>query len=242
MIRIIERPSPNHDERGKPIDMLVMHYTGMKTCEEAVARLTDAAARVSAHYTVDEDGTVYAHVPEARRAWHAGVSYWAGETNVNARSIGIEIVNPGHEFGYRDFPESQIRAVIELSHGIIKRQGIPADRVVGHSDVAPARKIDPGELFPWQRLAGDGIGIWPEMRSVLPPLTQPSPQRGEGFIAEALRSIGYGVPPDVETPLEIVIKAFQRRFRPRLIDGVADDESCVLAEAVRDQMSRFRNR
>src|SRR5262245_40209168 len=140
MIRIIERPSPNHDERGKPIDILVMHYTGMKTCADAVARLTDAAARVSSHYTVVEDGTVYQHVPEARRAWHAGVSYWAGETNVNARSVGIEIVNPGHEFGYREFPDIQMRVVTELSHGIMQRHAIPAARVVGHSDVAPARK------------------------------------------------------------------------------------------------------
>jgi N-acetylmuramoyl-L-alanine amidase len=236
MIRIIERPSPNHDERGKPIDILVMHYTGMKTCEEAVARLTDAAARVSAHYTVDEDGTVYAHVPEARRAWHAGVSYWGGETNVNARSVGIEIVNPGHEFGYREFPKTQIQAVIELSHGIIKRHEIPADRVVGHSDVAPARKIDPGELFPWQGLAAEGIGLWPETVSASQSRT------GEGFIADAMRAIGYGVPPDVETPLDIVIKAFQRRFRPRLIDGIADDESCALAEAVRNKMFGFRSR
>jgi N-acetylmuramoyl-L-alanine amidase len=248
MMRIIERPSPNHDERGKPIDILVMHYTGMKTCEEAVARLTDAEARVSSHYTVDEDGTVYAHVPEARRAWHAGVSYWAGETNVNARSVGIEIVNPGHEFGYREFPEAQIRAVIELSHGIMKRHPIPASRVVGHSDVAPARKTDPGELFPWRRLAEEGIGVWPEMSGL--PLTQPSPQREEGFqargneaaLAESLRLIGYGVPPDVETPLEIVVKAFQRRFRPRSIDGVADGETCAVAEAVWHQISKFRSR
>src|SRR3954467_5121679 len=157
----IDRPSPNHDDRGgAAIDMLVLHYTGMQTAEPALARLCDPAAKVSAHYTIDEDGTVYAHVPEDRRAWHAGVSHWAGISNVNARSIGIELVNPGHEYGYREFPEAQIAALIELCGGILQRHPIPAARVLGHSDVAPARKEDPGELFPWQRLAKAGIGVW----------------------------------------------------------------------------------
>src|SRR3954467_11737356 len=121
----IDRPSPNHDDRGgAAIDMLVLHYTGMKSVEEALARLCDPAAKVSAHYTIDEDGTVYAHVPEARRAWHAGVSFWAGRRNVNTCSIGIELVNPGHEFGYRAFPDAQMAALIELSHGILQRHGI----------------------------------------------------------------------------------------------------------------------
>ena len=147
-------PSPNHDDRGgAAIDMLVLHYTGMKTAEAALERLCDPAAKVSAHYTIDEDGTVYAHVPEARRAWHAGVSFWAGATDINSRSIGIELVNPGHEFGYRDFPDAQIAALITLCHGILLRHPIPSARVLGHSDVAPARKEDPGELFPWERLA-----------------------------------------------------------------------------------------
>ncbi len=144
---VIDRPSPNHDERpaGRPVDMLVLHYTGMKTAEEALARLCDPAAKVSAHYTIDQDGSVYAHVPEARRAWHAGVSWWAGETNVNARSIGIELVNPGHEFGYVPFADAQIESLIDLAGGILKRHPIPAAGVVGHSDVAPARKTDPSQ-------------------------------------------------------------------------------------------------
>ncbi len=158
----IERPSPNHDDRGgAAIDMLVLHYTGMKTEEGALERLCDPAAKVSAHYTIGEDGTVYAHVPEARRAWHAGVSFWAGVTNVNARSIGIELVNPGHEYGYRAFPDAQIAALIILCHGILQRHPISPTRVLAHSDVAPARKEDPGELFPWERLAKAGIGLWP---------------------------------------------------------------------------------
>src|SRR5262245_1725531 len=152
-MKVVERPSPNFNERPvDSVDMLVMHYTGMRSCEEAVARLTDAASKVSSHYTVDEDGTIYRHVAEEMRAWHAGISSWRGLADVNARAIGIEIVNPGHEFGYREFPERQIAAVIALGKAIVGRHPIPARNVVGHSDVAPARKEDPGELFPWKRL------------------------------------------------------------------------------------------
>lgn len=215
-MRIIERPSPNHDARpaGGAIDMLVLHYTGMRNAEEALSRLTDPAAKVSAHYTIDEDGTVYAHVPESERAWHAGVSYWAGERNVNARSIGIELVNPGHEFGYRAFPEDQIEALIDLSREIVSRHPIPAHRVVAHSDVAPPRKEDPGELFPWKQLADYGIGVWPARSARM--LRVPH--------AEALAAFGYGTPPDVEWPLEKTIAAFQRRFRPEAITGEWDHE------------------
>ncbi len=161
-LRIVECRSPNFDARDQSIDMLVLHYTGMKTADEALARLCDPDAKVSAHYTIGRDGRVYAHVPEEMRAWHAGVSYWAGTRNVNARSIGIEIVNPGHEFGYVPFADAQIAALIDLADGIFARHKIPPARVVGHSDVAPARKEDPGELFPWKPLAEFGIGVWPE--------------------------------------------------------------------------------
>lgn len=216
-MRIVECRSPNHDERpaGKPVDMLVLHYTGMKTGAEALARLCDPEARVSAHYTIDRDGRVYRHVDEDRRAWHAGISYWAGETNVNARSIGIELVNPGHEFGYEPFAEAQIGALLDLADGIIARHRIPAARVVGHSDVAPARKTDPGELFPWKQLADFGIGLWPERSSKA--LRLP--------VETALREIGYGVPPDVDWPLETVVAAFQRRYVPDAITGTADPET-----------------
>src|ERR1700693_2747482 len=143
---VIMAPSPNFDARppATPIDILVLHYTGMETGAAAVARLCDPTAKVSAHYTVDEDGTIYAHVPEDCRAWHAGVSYWAGVRDINARSIGIEIVNPGHEFEYRSFPDVQMEAVMELAREVVQRRKIPAARVLGHSDVAPARKMDPG--------------------------------------------------------------------------------------------------
>jgi len=226
-LRIVQCPSPNHDARGiAPIDMLVLHYTGMKTAEEALARLTDPAAKVSAHYTVDRDGRVYRHVPEELRAWHAGVSYWAGERNVNARSIGIEIVNPGHEFGYVPFAAPQIDAVIELCKGIVSRHPITPSRVVAHSDVAPARKEDPGELFPWARLAENGIGLWPKKSS-------------QHTDVQALAQYGYGVPPDVDTPLEKVITAFQRHFRPSKLDGIWDDECAALLADVLGQQAHL---
>jgi len=233
-MRIVECPSPNHDERGAPIDMLVLHYTGMKTGEEALARLTDPKAKVSAHYTIDRDGRVYRHVAEEQRAWHAGVSYWAGERNVNARSIGIEIVNPGHEFGYVPFTDPQIATLIDLSRGIFARHPIVPARVVGHSDVAPARKEDPGELFPWKCLSEYGIGVWPDMRA---------PKCG-GIVAgivsaeeapAALAAFGYGVPPEVDVPLEKVIAAFQRHYRPAKIDGVWDDECGHVLGALLEQ-------
>ncbi|HVZ91526.1 MAG TPA: N-acetylmuramoyl-L-alanine amidase [Rhizomicrobium sp.] len=212
-MRPIQRPSPNRDSRGAArVDMLVLHYTGMKTAEEALARLCDPAAKVSAHYTVDRDGTVYAHVPEELRAWHAGASYWAGERNVNARSIGIELVNPGHAFGYIPFAEAQIEALVELARGILSRHPIAPSRVVGHSDVAPSRKLDPGELFPWQRLAQSGIGIWP------------APRAPSGDFASGLARFGYGAPPQVDWTIQDTIKAFQRHFRPSCIDGMADAE------------------
>jgi N-acetylmuramoyl-L-alanine amidase len=215
-MRIVECPSPNHDERpaGAAIDMLVLHYTGMKTGEEALARLTDPAAKVSAHYTIDRDGRIYRHVPEECRAWHAGVSYWAGERNVNGRSIGIEIVNPGHEFGYVPFTDPQIASLIDLSRGIFARHPIPPSRVVAHSDLAPARKEDPGELFPWKSLAEYGIGLWPA--GGFHALTEP--------FEKALERFGYGVPPEVEVPMEKVIIAFQRHYRPAKLDGHWDEE------------------
>ena len=224
----VERPSPNHDARAEgPVDILVMHYTGMRTAEEALARLCDPTAKVSAHYTVDRDGTVYAHVPEDRRARHAGISYWAGVRDVNSRSIGIEIVNPGHEFGYVPFAEPQIDAVIALSRDILSRHPITPWRVVGHSDVAPNRKQDPGELFPWARLAGADVGLWPaEIRNRTPvPLD-------EAAVVDSLGRYGYGVPPDVDWPLADVIAAFQRHFRPSCINGISDAECAQILHAL----------
>jgi N-acetylmuramoyl-L-alanine amidase len=197
--------------------MLVLHYTGMSTAEAALERLCDPAARVSAHYVVEENGVVWHLVAETRRAFHAGRSCWAGGADLNRVSIGVEIVNPGHEWGYRAFPEPQMAAVERLCHDILARHPIPPQRVVGHSDIAPDRKADPGELFDWPRLARVGIGIWP------PPSGQPMPapvNRREAI--SALRAIGYCVPPAAETA---AIVAFQRRFRPSRCDGLIDGET-----------------
>ena len=208
----VERPSPNQDERGgATVDMLVLHYTGMASGEAALARLCDPVARVSAHYTIDEDGTVYAMVPETRRAWHAGISYWARARDINARSIGIELVNPGHEFGYRAFAEAQIAALIPLCREILERHSIPSWHVLGHSDIAPARKDDPGELFPWKRLAEAGIGLWPA----------PGEDPGAESAPALLTRYGY----DPEAPPEKIVTAFQRHFRASRVDGMADAET-----------------
>jgi len=219
-MELIERPSPNFDPRpeGTAIDILVLHYTGMRTAEEALARLCDPEARVSSHYTVDEEGRIYRHVAESKRARHAGVSWWAGERDVNSRSLGIEIVNPGHEFGYVPFPEAQIAAVIHLAHDVLARHPIPPHRIVGHSDVAPARKMDPGELFPWGLLAQNGIGLYPPDAQIAGSLTQSS----ESTFASMLATYGYGVSPDMDIPLSTVVTAFQRHFRPVRVDGIID--------------------
>jgi N-acetylmuramoyl-L-alanine amidase len=214
---VIERPSPNHNARpaNTPIDILLLHYTGMETAEAALERLCDPEAKVSAHYTIDEDGTVYRHVPEDRRAWHAGKSYWAGDTDVNGRSIGIELVNPGHEFGYRPFPEAQMAALIPLAKEIADRHAIPAHRVLAHSDVAPGRKQDPGELFDWARLAEVGIGLWPKTST-----------SAEDDAPSMLKRFGYD--PDGAD----VVAAFQRHFRPAKIDGVVDEETLARLSAL----------
>jgi N-acetylmuramoyl-L-alanine amidase len=255
-MRVVERPSPNHDARPDgAVDMLVLHYTGMRTAEEALARLCDAQAHVSAHYTIDRDGCIYRHVPEDRRAWHAGISYWAGEPNVNARSVGIELVNPGHEFGYIPYSGTQIAALIELARGILARHSIRPQRVVGHSDVAPSRKMDPGELFPWGQLAREGIGLFPSLvtasaasgsshkledqrliggigRQGTVTREDARASSEEKSVQQMLAEFGYGVPPDVDWSLEHVIRAFQRHFRPSKIDGIADDETLACLRAL----------
>lgn len=213
MVPIIDCPSPNFDERTQPISILVLHYTGMKDGSSAVARLTDPGSKVSCHYLVEEDGRVLRMVPEEKRAWHAGRSYWRGIQDLNSCSIGIEIVNPGHEFGYRPFPEEQIDALIPLVAEIKERHGITRGNVVGHSDIAPRRKQDPGELFPWARLA--------KLRLALPRPTKGlmDPNWTDAGFLLALERFGY----DVTDKLAAVV-AFQRRFRPELIDGEIDGE------------------
>jgi len=217
-LNIIDALSPNFDDRSLPITMLVLHYTGMRDAESAIARLRDPEAKVSAHYLVAEDGTILRLVPEESRAWHAGRSFWRGITDVNSASIGIEIVNPGHEFGYRPFPDEQVSALIPLVSEIKERHGITRGNIVGHSDIAPARKQDPGELFPWGKLA--------RLRLALPRPTKNlmDPHWTDGGFLLALERFGY----DVSDPLAAVV-AFQRRFRPELIDGTIDAECrCIL--------------
>lgn len=229
---VTERPSPNFDARRSPPDMLILHYTGMKTAEEAVERLCDPAARVSAHYVVDEDGSILRLVPEERRAWHAGKGVWMGETDCNAASIGIEIVNPGHEWGYRDFPEAQVQAVIGLIADIRSRWSIPDVRIIGHSDMAPDRKQDPGERFPWKALAAAGHGLWfepaPERIAALgAPLGPGDEGLGVIVLRAGLHRLGYGLQPggiyDEETRL--TVEAFQRHWRPAQVDGIADGQT-----------------
>jgi N-acetylmuramoyl-L-alanine amidase len=221
---ILDRPSPNHDERGVPVDMLILHYTGMQSGQAAVDRLRDPAAQVSSHYVVEEDGAIFCLVPEDRRAWHAGISYWRGHKALNARSIGIEIVNPGHEWGYRDFPVLQLAAVCDLSLGILARHRIPARNVVGHSDVAPDRKQDPGEKFGWEALARNGVGLWPEG---VPDLGAGAAVRDAESLRDvrrALIEIGYDLATEgaLDPALSIVLRAFQRHWRPEAITGQAD--------------------
>jgi N-acetylmuramoyl-L-alanine amidase len=220
------QPSPNHDERKAAIDILLLHYTGMTSAEDALARLTDAAAKVSSHYLVYEDGRIDQLVPEARRAWHAGVSSWHGATDINSHAIGIEIVNPGHEFGYRDFPDAQIEAVIALCRDVVARRTIPRERVLAHSDVAPARKEDPGEKFPWARLADAGIGRWIAPAPIHEGTTLKVGDRGS-TVAELQRALfRFGYAADVtnlyDQATAEIITAFQRHFRPARVDGIAD--------------------
>ncbi len=220
--------SPNFGERNKARkpDMIVLHYTGMPDVEGALTQLCTAGTEVSAHYIVLEDGRVLQSVAESKRAWHAGVAAWAGEEDINSCSIGIEIVNRGHDWGYPDFPLRQIAAVIALCRGIILRRDIPAHRVLAHSDVAPSRKKDPGEKFPWRALAHSGVGHWVEAAPIM---------RGEalklGAVSDdvrllqlALADYGYGVVPTgkFDGPTMEVVTAFQRHFRPQRVDGVAD--------------------
>lgn len=221
-------PSPNYGDRNKGLvpDMIVLHYTGMPDAEGAIARLCSDGTDVSAHYIVLEDGRIVQTVPEAKRAWHAGSSLWAGEDDINSCSIGIEIINRGHDWGYPDYPARQIAAVTALCRGILLRHDMPTHRVLGHSDVAPSRKKDPGEKFPWHLLASSGVGHWVHPAPIVP---------GEGLrtgadgnevkaLQQALARYGYGIEISgvYDAPTAEVVTAFQRHFRPERVDGIAD--------------------
>ncbi len=239
-LRINELPSANFGPRKSVavdarVRHIVMHYTGMTSCQKALDRLCDPRTEVSAHYVVDEDGTIHRMVAEDMRAWHAGVSFWHGLRDLNSTSVGIEIVNPGHDYGYRAFPDVQIEAVTELAGDIMQRHGIAPCDVLGHSDVAPGRKVDPGELFPWQALAAHGIGLWPEETVTLP---------GHPDMTGALRrlsEIGYAVPLTPELGNDIlkpgsavtdVIAEFQVHYRQGKVDGLLDNETATRIAAV----------
>jgi N-acetylmuramoyl-L-alanine amidase len=225
-------PSPTHDERkdGRAPDIILLHYTGMMSAEDALDRLCSPESQVSAHYFVFEDGRIVQMVQEGRRAWHAGISHWGGETDINSSSIGVEIANPGHDSGYPDFPSRQIAAVIALCKGIMARRGIRRDRVLGHSDVAPSRKRDPGEKFPWRLLSDSGVGEWVTPSS----LSDKGPdfslgQQGDDVrsLQSALADFGYGVPVNgnFDEATRDVVTAFQRHFRPARVDGIADSST-----------------
>jgi N-acetylmuramoyl-L-alanine amidase len=227
-VEVIAAPSPNFNHRTVPPDMVVLHYTGMPTGEGALARLQDPQAEVSAHYLVEEDGRVFTLVAEELRAWHAGASFWKGRTDVNGASIGIEIVNPGHEFGYRAFPDAQIQSLIELLDEIRSRWEIDDDNIVGHSDVAPSRKDDPGELFPWKRLAKAGHGLWVEPDAAPgAPLGLGDEGTGVFALQAGLTRLGYDSAPSgrYDEHTQTIVRAFQRHWRPERFDGVCDGET-----------------
>lgn len=255
-LSVIDRPSPNFDARTRVVDLIVLHYTGMQDAETALRRLTDPAPvsggypgpwqkhdvapdaplpPVSSHYVVDEAGQVFRVVEEESRAWHAGVSSWRGEGDVNSRAIGIEIVNGGHDFGLPDYPDAQIASVIALVRDILERRKLHPAAVVAHSDIAPERKLDPGEKFPWRRLAEAGAAIWPGDAPALDnadadPILE---------LQERLARIGYSVTATgvIDSATKAALTAFQRHFRPRRIDGVADEETLSLAAALAHRLS-----
>jgi N-acetylmuramoyl-L-alanine amidase len=238
--RVVRSPNCEARRDGPRADILLLHYTGMQSSQAALERLCDPIAKVSAHYMVFEDGEVIQMVPEALRAHHAGVSFWAGDTDINSRSIGIEIANPGHDWGYPDYPDHQMSAVIELCRDILARNVIPPELVLAHSDIAPTRKQDPGEKFPWAKLYESGIGLWVKPA----PLTfegAPSKWLRQGDNGEAVATLqkqfaayGYGLPTngDYDALTKAVVTAFQLHFRPERVDGVADGSTQTTLRAL----------
>src|SRR3954462_13724179 len=231
-------PSANYGDRnkGRLPDMILLHYTGMPDVEGAIAQLCTAGTEVSAHYIVLEDGRIVQCVPEAKRAWHAGLGSWAGEEDINSCSIGIEIINRGHDWGYPDYPLRQIAAVIALCRGIMLRHELAAHRVLGHSDVAPSRKKDPGEKFPWHSLANSGVGHWVQAAPIVRGESMKLGAEGDAVrgLQEALARYGYGIPltGKYDAATMEVVTAFQRHFRPERVDGVADHSTLTTLEAL----------
>jgi N-acetylmuramoyl-L-alanine amidase len=227
---VLTNPSPNFDERtgGALPSFIILHYTGMKTAADALVRLCDPSAKVSAHYTVDETGDVYSHVREHHRAWHAGQSFWRGVTDMNSHSIGIEIVNPGHEWGYRTYPDAQIQAVSDLCLSIMGRHHILPENILAHSDIAPDRKQDPGEFFPWKILAEQGVGAWP--------FEGVGCTEGADIVDLDHALIEFGYDPAVTAEERLL--AFQRHFEPEAFAtmrcGQVGEKTCARLRALRD--------
>lgn len=267
-MKFVDRPSPNFDARAASIDLVVLHYTGMQDVETALRRLTDPApvaghykgpwqapdvdpvtllGGASAHYVVGEDGTVFRVVDEMDRAWHAGAGAWEGREDVNSRAVGIEIVNGGHDFGLPPFPDTQIEAVIALVRSILDRWELASHRVVGHSDIAPGRKNDPGEKFPWRTLADAGVSIWPDVKADDRVHCKPG-DRGDRVHAlhASLAEFGYAVP-DSDDPAgalfdpatEAAVRAFQRRFTPERIDGVVRASTMEALDDLLEQIAQM---
>ena len=227
------RPSPNHDARMRDISHIIVHYTDMADCDAALTRLCDAAAKVSVHYFIRRDGHIFQLVEDDRRAWHAGVSYWRGETDMNSASLGIELDHDGHKDGKMDaFPDVQMAALISLLQQLTARHDIAPQNILGHSDIAPGRKIDPGEAFDWAALNKAGFGLWVDNVAIqdVPPLGLGSDDKAVAPLQKALAAIGYQIAADgVFGPqTQAVIAAFQRHFRPSKVDGIADAETQTL--------------
>jgi N-acetylmuramoyl-L-alanine amidase len=216
-MKILKTPSPHFDERLADVDTLLIHYTDMTSATDALMWLINPLSKVSAHYLIDDEGHVHQLVEEDKRAWHAGESFWQGRTNINSCSIGIELTNPGHSHGHTPFPEAQVEALIRLSQGIRARWDIPPARVLGHSDVAPRRKQDPGHLFPWEDFAREGLGLWPKKVKADDNL----------HVETSLSQIGY----EIVSPHHALL-AFQRHFQPHKVDGVTDEETLSLLQGL----------
>lgn len=219
-----QQPSPNFNDRARELGIhyVVIHYTGMQSAQAALERMCDPQTKVSAHYMIDEDGRALQLVDEGKRAWHAGVSYWKGESDLNSLSIGIELVNPGHEFGYHPFPKAQIDSLKILLHDLYKRHQFTPASLLAHSDIAPARRLDPGELFPWQELAAEGFGVWPEVGAALH-----STMLANNDINDLLRRIGYDCPADDTAKAQTAQTAFLRRYHPTQLDIGFTPETCA---------------
>ena len=218
--------SPHFNERKLPIDSIILHYTDMPSTDEVLRWFTNPHSNVSAHYLIDEEGQIYHLIEEDKRAWHAGESYWQGCTDLNSCSIGIELSNPGHSYGYRPFPEAQIEGLLKLSKEIQIRWGIPRSHILGHSDIAPRRKQDPGHLFPWERLAIEGLGLWPSPSSRK--FLQKFP------LDDALHKIGYEI-----LSLSHALTAFQRHFQPHKWDGEADEQTYALIDGLLEAQKKL---